>query len=46
MRRLHITAEGQTEETFVNRTLKHHLAQFGVYADVRCVLTGRHGNVQ
>lgn len=44
MRRLHITAEGQTEETFVNRTLKHHLAQFGVYADVRCVLTGRHGN--
>lgn len=44
MRRLHITAEGQTEETFVNRTLRHHLAQFCVYADVRCVLTGRHGN--
>lgn len=44
MRRLHITAEGQTEEKFVNKTLKLHLAQFGVYADVRCVLTGRKGN--
>ena len=41
MKRLHITAEGQTEEAFVNNTLKHHLAQFGVFADVRCVLTGR-----
>lgn len=44
MRRLHITAEGQTEEAFVNKTLKHHLSRFGVYADVRCVLTGRRGN--
>lgn len=41
MKRLHITAEGQTEESFVNKTLKQHLAQFGVYADVRCVLTGK-----
>lgn len=41
MRRLHITAEGQTEESFVNRTLKEHLAQYNVYADVRCVLTSR-----
>ena len=41
MRRLHITAEGQTEESFINKTLKHHLAQFGVFADVRCVLTSR-----
>ena len=41
MKRLHITAEGQTEEAFVNKTLKYHLAQFGVYADVRCVLTSR-----
>lgn len=41
MKRLHITAEGQTEEAFVNNTLKHHLAQFWVFADVRCVLTGR-----
>ena len=41
MRRLHITAEGQTEEAFVNRTLKQHLAIYGVYSDVRCVLTSR-----
>ena len=44
MKRLHITTEGQTEEAFVNKTLKHHLAQFGVYADVRCVLTSRKRN--
>lgn len=43
MKRLHITAEGQTEEAFVNKTLKSHLARFQVYADVRCVLTSRHG---
>ena len=41
MKRLHITAEGQTEEAFVNKTLKYYLAPFGVYADVRCVLTSR-----
>ncbi len=41
MRRLHITAEGRTEEAFVNMSLKPHLAQFGVFADVRCVLTSR-----
>lgn len=41
MKRLHITAEGQTEESFVNKTLKQHLASCGVYADVRCVLTSR-----
>ena len=39
--RLHITVEGRTEESFVNRTLKEHLAQYNVFADVRCVLTGR-----
>lgn len=44
MRRLHITAEGQTEEAFVNRTLKFHLAKFEVYADVRCVLTSKIAN--
>ena len=41
MKRLHITAEGQTEEAFVNQTLKPYLARYGVYADVRCVLTSR-----
>lgn len=39
MKRLHITAEGQTEERFVNDCLVGHLASFGVYADVRTVLT-------
>lgn len=41
MARLHIVAEGQTEETFVNRTLKLHLATFEVWVDVRCVETSR-----
>ena len=41
MKRLHVTAEGQTEESFVNNTLKPYLASYGVYADVRRVLTGR-----
>ena len=46
MKRLHITAEGQTEESFVNDTLKPHLASYGVYADVRRVLTGKkHGKL-
>ena len=40
MKRLHVTAEGQTEESFVNNTLKPYLASYGVYADVRRVLTG------
>ena len=39
MKRLHITAEGQTEERFVNDCLVAHLAPLGVYADVRMVLT-------
>ena len=41
MIRLHIVAEGQTEETFVNNTLIEHLATFDVFADVRCVETSR-----
>jgi hypothetical protein len=39
--RLHFVVEGQTEETYVNRVLKPHLADFGVWADARCVETGR-----
>lgn len=39
--RLHITTEGQTEEGFVRQLLIPHLAQYGVYAAVRCVLTNR-----
>lgn len=41
MTRLHITAEGKTEKEFVNSVLKPHLAQYGIYADARCVLTGK-----
>ncbi len=41
MIRLHITAEGQTEKAFVDQILTGRLAAFGVYADARCVLSGR-----
>jgi hypothetical protein len=41
MRRLHVLAEGQTEEAFVNQVLAPHLAGYGVIADVRCVTTRR-----
>lgn len=39
--RLHITAERQTEERFVKKILTPHLADRGIYTDVRCVLTSR-----
>jgi hypothetical protein len=42
--RLHITAEGQTEERYAQRALVPHLGYLGdrqVVADVRCVKTGR-----
>jgi len=39
--RLHLVVEGQTEETYVNRVLKTHLANLGVWADARSVETGR-----
>lgn len=39
--RLHVTAEGQTEERFVRRILAPHLGRFNVFADARSVLTGR-----
>lgn len=41
MIRLHIIAEGQTEEAFVNEVLKEHLAIFDVFTDVHCVTTKR-----
>lgn len=41
MRRLHVLAEGQTEEAFVNQVLAPHLADHGVVADIRCVTTRR-----
>ncbi len=39
--RLHVTAEGQTEEAFVKRILAPHLGAFNVFADARSVLTSR-----
>jgi hypothetical protein len=39
--RLHFIAEGQTEETFINRVIVPHLASYSVWGDVRCVMTGR-----
>ena len=41
MKRLHITAEGQTEESFVKNTLVYFLGDYGISADVRCVLTSK-----
>lgn len=41
MIRLHVTAEGYTEQAFTKQVLAPHLAQFSVYADARCVLTSR-----
>lgn len=41
MIRLHITAEGQTEQKFVNNVLTPHLATFDVFVSVRCVLTSK-----
>ena len=41
MIRLHITAEGQTEQAFAKRVLVPHLAGFDVFVDARCVLTSK-----
>ncbi len=39
--RLHVTAEGPTEERYVNNVLVNHLGGFQVVTDVRSVKTGR-----
>ena len=44
--RLHFIVEGQTEETFVNQTLRPHLARFSVWVKAHCVETGRKGGVK
>lgn len=41
MIRLHVVVEGQTEETFVRDILAPHLGYHRVFADARCVKTGR-----
>ncbi len=39
--RLHITAEGRTEENFIKNTLCPHLGRFNISADVRLTLTSK-----
>jgi hypothetical protein len=39
--RLHITAEGQTEQNFVKKILQRHLAERNIFADAYCVLTSK-----
>ncbi|MEN8219136.1 MAG: DUF4276 family protein [Pseudomonadota bacterium] len=39
--RLNFIVEGQTEETFVNRIIKPHLASYCINVSVICVTTGR-----
>lgn len=41
--RLNFIVEGQTEETFVNQTLRPHLADLTVYARARCIMTSQKG---
>ena len=44
--RLHVLAEGQTEEGFVNEVLAPELASHDVFVDVHRITTGRrHGRV-
>jgi len=39
--RLHIIAEGQTEEEFINTILTEHLGYFNISTDVHCITTKR-----
>ena len=39
--RLNFIVEGQTEETFVNRALRPHLADREIWVSARCVATGK-----
>jgi len=43
--RLHITAEGQTEERFVKEVLAPYLCERLVWADARCVLTSKNNRL-
>jgi hypothetical protein len=43
--RLHITAEGQTEERFVKEVLAPYFGERGVWADARCVLTSKNNRL-
>lgn len=39
--RLNFIVEGQTEETFINRMITPHLADYCINVSVRCITTGR-----
>jgi hypothetical protein len=39
--RLHVTAEGQTEQSFIKNILALHLANFNMFTDARSVLTSK-----
>ena len=41
MIRLNIIVEGQTEETFINKILRPHFGDINVFANARCIGTGR-----
>lgn len=41
MIRLHIIAEGPTEEKFVKTILTEHLGYFNISTDVHCITTKR-----
>lgn len=41
MIRLHVVAEGQTEEAFVNQVLRPHLAMSGIVVDAHMITTSR-----
>jgi hypothetical protein len=43
--RLHVTAEGQTEERFVKEVLSPYLGERNVWTDVRCVLTSKNNRL-
>ena len=44
--RLHFIVEGQTEEAFVRRILRLHLAEANVFSAVRCVMTSRRRGIK
>ena len=43
--RLNFIVEGQTEESFVNHTLRPHLAAWSIWANARCVMTSKKDGV-
>jgi hypothetical protein len=46
MIRLHVIAEGQTEEEFVNSILGEHLVNFDIVTDVHCITTNTKNKIR